>query len=105
MPMTQIRGLGAAGPAALAFSASSSPALLRGNKTPTQRERDLELAIMISGGLAATAIGVLYAMDKTRIAGALTMATGLMGTIYGSIRLLGSYDAQVARERADMGLV
>jgi hypothetical protein len=79
---------------------SSSP---RPPRTAKQSERNREMFFLISGGLLTTFIGVLYAMEKPKIAGSLTMATGLMGTIYGAIRLIDYYDPQIAIEREEAG--
>jgi hypothetical protein len=49
---------------------------------------------MLGSGLTGTLIGVLYAADKQRAAGILTMVTGLMGAIYGTIRLLEDWDVE-----------
>lgn len=53
---------------------------------------------MLGSGLTGTLIGVLYAADKQQAAGILTMATGLMGAVYGAVRLLEDWGDEPAEE-------
>lgn len=43
---------------------------------------------MLGSGLTSTVIGVLYAAGKHREAGIVGVVTGLLGTVYGTVRVL-----------------
>lgn len=58
------------------------------------RRRNTDMLVLLGSGLTGTLIGVLYAADKQQAAGIVTMVTGLMGTVYGAVRLLEDWDTE-----------
>lgn len=72
--------------------------------SPTARRRNLDMLVMLGGGLTSTVVGVLYAADKQQAAGIITMVTGLLGTVYGAVRLLEDWDTE-EEELAEEGTV
>ena len=60
-------------------------------RTPQQKQRDFEALLFVGGGLMGTAIGLLYSTGREELAADLTLLTGLLGTVYGTVQLLESY--------------
>lgn len=66
-----------------------------------KKRRDTEALVVVMGGLYATGIGMLYALDQPRLAGTLTMASGIVGTVYGVGQLMEGYDVEITEREMD----
>lgn len=49
---------------------------------------------MLSSGLTGTLVSVLYAADRQREAGIVGVVAGLLGMVYGTVRLLEDWETE-----------
>lgn len=50
--------------------------------------------MLLGSGLTGTLVTVLYAADKPRAAAIVGVVTGLMGAVYGAIRILEDWEVE-----------
>jgi len=78
-------GVGAVSPAAVHHAGGLSPAV---------RRRNTDALVMLSSGLTGTLVSVLYAADRQREAGIVGVVAGLLGMVYGTVRLLEDWETE-----------
>jgi hypothetical protein len=85
------RGMGAVNPGAIQHATAVGP-------SPAVRRRNTDALVMLGSGLTGTLVTVLYAAEKHREAGIVGLVTGLLGMVYGTIRLLEDWETEPVDE-------